>query len=273
MRDTLSSGQLQPGGLGLSRPPGGRCPTARNVRQCLRRYTLVVTLVGQVAPDHWEREDDAWPTARFVAAGSGLSADDNVNRNHDLAPRQSMRCSMPARSRVRGALRERRRGARDLGVPPAPAASPAWSTAPNRSRRRSSRRAPTGTCCWSVAPSRTWRCCWQCAWRCWPIGALRAREPRPGNGSSTRVGRARFSVFRRRAPAVPAARSAAAFDHGKLIHSAVSSPDVVRPHDAYGLLVEDRPADLGDVARAEVDDELEGVARVGDVVGHQHPVS
>lgn len=53
------------------------------------------------------------------------------------------------------------------------------------------------------------------------------------------------------------------------------TPCVVRGRDGVGLLVEHRVADFGDAALflAEVVDQLECLARVGDVVDDEHPWS
>ena len=87
------------------------------------------------------------------------------DRNTELAPRQTREylCAKGHQFEVPFAV--------DAEVPDRPgsasstAASRGWSTATSRSRRRPSRRVPTGTCCWSGAPSPSWRTSSTSAWR------------------------------------------------------------------------------------------------------------
>ena len=80
------------------------------------------------------------------------------------------RVPVPVGPPVHGALRRRRRAPRHVGVQVRRSARPSWSAVPSRHPRRSSPRAPTGTCSSSVAPSRTSKRCSPSASRCSAAG-------------------------------------------------------------------------------------------------------
>ena len=80
-----------------------------------------------------------------------------VRPQHRAGPASDPRIPVRQGAPVRGAVRRRRRGPHDLASASSTAAWRGWSTATSRRRRRPSRRAPTGTCCWSAARSRSSR--------------------------------------------------------------------------------------------------------------------
>ena len=97
-----------------------------------------------------------------VLRGSRLGAVSyETDRNHDLAPRQSMRYACPRGHEFDVPFANDAEIACHLGVSPARQHLPAGRRQRRPSRRRSSRRAPTGTCSWSGARSPTWKCCWR----------------------------------------------------------------------------------------------------------------
>ena len=157
-----------------------------------------------------------------VLRGSRLGAVSyETDRNHDLAPRQSMRS--PARADTSSSYRSRTTPrSRPPGSVACTAASPGWSTAHRPSRRRSSPRARTGTCSWSVARSRTWRCCSTSASSCSP--SVAPRSPERARGAATRVAE---GPDRLRAGANSRAKDS---DEGRTTGPALRSPVRCRCH-------------------------------------------
>src|SRR5690606_37556629 len=136
--------------------------TAGRIPPLWREWTAVlqtlhpVVTVGGGSLDPG-REDDAWPTACSVAAGSGLSA---TRRTATTTWRRGSRCATRARAGTSSRCPSRATPKhRRPGSAVCTAASPASSTAANPSRRSPSRRAPTGTCSSSVVPSLSSRPC------------------------------------------------------------------------------------------------------------------
>ena len=212
---TLSdSGRQTSGGRRVSRPPGGG--TFRRREQTTALQTLhpcVSAGRGSLGPVNGRmthgRPRAPWQPAR------GCQLRDRPQPRPRAAAVDALR--VPARARLRGALRDDAE-ARPPGSAACTAASPGWSTAPSPSRRRSSPRARTGTCCWSAARWPTSRCCSPSASSCSRSGAPRS----PDAGRIAKPGRLGRRRLRR-----PASRSTKGHLTGPA-HSDISGRSLTR---------------------------------------------